>query len=672
MANGIPEKVHQRVKKLRKEIEYHNYRYYTLNDPVITDYEYDALMKELMELEKKYPQLSSPSSPTQRVGYKILEGFKSVEHPSFMYSLDNSYSMDDMVEFDKRVKKLLSVSQVDYVCEMKIDGLSIRLVYENGELTLAATRGDGKVGEDVTENVKMIHTIPLILQQRVNVEVRGEIYMSYTEFKKLNSQREEVGLPLFANPRNAAAGTLRQLDTSEVARRHLDSFIYTLISPEKYDVKTQWDALNYMDKLGFKVNKESKLVHDLKEMQKYLAWCQEHRYEVDFPIDGAVIKVNDFSYQEKLGFTAKYPRWAIAYKFPAEQARTKIKDIKIQVGRTGILTPVAELEPVKLAGTIVKRASLHNFDYIQKRDIRIGDVVLVEKAGEIIPQVIKPIVEERNGAERIIEIPKKCPVCGGAVGKLDEKNVAIRCLNPYCPAKIEAWIENFASRKAMDIRGLGEKLVKKLVKLGMLKDPSDIYELKAEEIANLEKMGKKSAENLIKEIEKSKDAPLHKVITALGIPMVGEGTALLLEKKFSSLEDLMNADKDSLMKVEGIGGKVAESIVNFFSMEETKKMIQKLLSHGIGKGIAKKENEFQPLKGLKFVITGTLSISRDKMKERLSALGADVSSAVSSKTDFLLVGENPGSKLDKAKRLGVKILKEDELEKLVDQSKTNS
>jgi DNA ligase (NAD+) len=669
----IPENVKKRVEELRKEIEYHNYRYYTLNDPIITDYEYDTLMKELLELEKKYPQLSSPSSPTQRVGGKVLQGFKSVEHPSFMYSLDNSYSMDDMIEFDKKVRKLLSVSRVDYVCEMKIDGLSIRLVYVNGELVLAATRGDGKVGEDVTENAKMIRTIPLILRKKVSVEVRGEIYMSYTEFKKLNLQREKEGLPLFANPRNAAAGTLRQLDTKEVAKRHLDSFVYTLVSPEKYDVKTQWDALDYMKKIGFKVNDERRLVRNLKEMREYLTWCEEHRHDMDFPIDGAVIKVNDFSYQNRLGFTAKYPRWAIAYKFPAEQARTRIKDIKVQVGRTGVLTPVAELEPVKLAGTIVKRASLHNFDYIRQRDIRIGDVVLVEKAGEIIPQVIKPIVEERKGNEKVVEPPNKCPVCGGPVGKLDEKDVALRCLNPYCPAKLEAWIENFASRKAMDIRGLGEKLVKKLVKEGMLKDPSDIYNLRIEEIANLEKMGKKSAENLMEEIEKSKNAPLHKVITALGIPMVGEGTAILLEKNFKTLPELMKANKETLMSIDGVGEKVADSIVNFFSMDRTKKMVQKLLNNGIGIVKTEEESGFQPLKGLKFVITGTLSIPRSEMKKKLNSLGADVSSAVSSKTDFLLVGENPGSKLEKAKALGVKILKEDELSKLVDQlSKTNS
>jgi len=668
----VPKSVKERVEKLRREIEYHNYRYYTLNDPIITDYEYDSLMKELLELEKEYPQLASPSSPTQRVGYKILEGFKSVNHPSFMYSLDNSYSVDDLIEFDKRVKKLLSVSQVDYVCEMKIDGLSIRLVYENGELTLAATRGDGKVGEDVTENVKMIRTIPLILQEKISLEVRGEVYMSYGEFKKLNSQREKENLPLFANPRNAAAGTLRQLNTFEVAKRHLDSFIYTLISPQKYGVKTQWDALNYMKKLGFKVNEESKLAHDLTQVREYLTWCQNRKHEVDFPIDGAVIKVNDFSYQEKLGFTAKYPRWAIAYKFPPEQVRTRINDVKIQVGRTGVLTPVAQLEPVKLAGTLVKRASLHNFDYVQKRDIRIGDVVIVEKAGEIIPQVVKPIVEERNGSERKVEIPTKCPVCGGPVGKLDEKDVAIRCLNPYCPAKLEAWIENFASRKAMDIRGLGKKLVKRLVKMGLLKDPSDIYTLKAEEIAKLEKMGKKSAENLIKEIEKSKRAPLHKVITALGIPMVGEGTALLLEKKFKTLSELVNADKSSLMEIDGIGEKVAESIVKFFSMNETKKMIQKLLFHGVGVS-SKTEDLLQPLKGLKFVITGTLSVPRSAMKERLVRLGAEVTSTVSSKTDFLIVGKNPGSKLDKAKKLGVRVLNEDELEQLVTQlSKINS
>ncbi len=641
---------------------------------MITDQEYDSLMKELVELEKTYPDLISPTSPTQRVGSKILKGFKSVEHPFFMYSLDNSYSMDDMAEFDRRVRKLTGLSNVEYVCEMKIDGLSIRLKYENGELVLAATRGDGKVGEDVTENIKRVRSIPLMLQRSLDVEVRGEIYMSYTEFRKLNSLRQQNGLTLFANPRNAAAGTIRQLDTSEVSKRHLDSFMYTLISPEKYGVKTQWEALKYMREIGLKTNKDFRLAHSLEEIKEYLEWVQKRREEIDYPIDGVVVKVNDFSHQLSLGFTAKYPRWAMAYKFPAEQARTRIKNIIVQVGRTGVLTPVAVLEPVKLAGTTVKRASLHNFDYVEERDIRIGDVVLVEKAGEIIPQVVKSIKEERTGKEITIEVPKSCPICGGPIGKIDEKDVAVRCLNPYCPAKLEAWIENFSSRKAMDIRGLGDKLVKKLVKNGMLKDPADVYELDIDKISKLEKMGEKSAQNLVKEVESSKSAPFNKVITALGIPMVGEGTARLLSTKFHTLEELKCAQKEELLKINGIGEKVADSIVKFFSLERTQKMIEKLILHGVGTSQTKLMNENDaPLKDLKFVITGTLSVSRNEMKEYLLKLGASVSSTLSSKTDYLLVGENPGSKLEKAKKIGVKLMDEEGLKTLVNQlSKINS
>ncbi len=640
---------------------------------MITDQEYDFLMKELMELEKAYPKLASPTSPTQRVGYKILKGFRSVKHPFFMYSLDNSYSMDDMAEFDKRVRKLTGLTSVKYMCEMKIDGLSIRLKYEDGKLALAATRGDGKVGEDVTENIKRVRSIPLLLQKNLNVEIRGEIYMSYTEFRKLNLLRQQNGLALFANPRNAAAGTIRQLDTSEVSKRHLNSFMYTLISPEKYDLKTQYEALKYMRKIGLKTNESSKLVHDLEEMKEYLDWAQKHRKEIDYPIDGVVVKVNDFSYQSSLGFTAKYPRWAMAYKFPAEQARTLIKDVTIQVGRSGTLTPVAMLEPVKLAGTMVKRASLHNFDYIQKRDIRIGDVVLVEKAGEIIPQVIKVIKEERTGSERKIEPPKSCPICGGPTGKMNEKDVAIRCLNPYCPAKLEARIENFSSRKAMNIRGLGKSLIKKLVKNGLLKDLADVYELGVEKISKLEKMGEKSSKNLIKEIERSESAPFYKVITALGIPMVGEGTARLLSNEFPTLERLKCARKEELMKINGIGEKVADSIVEFLSLEQTQKTVEKLTSHGVGTRQTESHEDDTPLKDLKFVITGTLSIPRIEMKEYLLKLGASISSTLSSKTDYLIVGENPGSKLEKAKKIGVKLINEEELKNLVNQlSKTSS
>ncbi len=668
----IPEEVKDRIEKLRKEIEYHNYRYYTLNDPVITDQEYDVLMKELIDLEQKYPSLQSRTSPTQRVGAKIIDGFPTVRHPSLMYSLDNIYSFEELAEFDERIKKLADREEIEYVCEMKIDGLSIRLKYEKGELVLAATRGDGEIGEDVTENAKTVRTIPLVLSEPLDLEVRGEIYMSYTEFKKLNLFRQHQELPLFANPRNAAAGTLRQLDTSEVSKRHLDSFIYTLENPKKYGIKTQWDALNFMKKIGFKVNTESKVTENVGEIKTYLDWCEKRREEIDYPIDGAVIKVNDFDLQSSLGFTSKAPRWAIAYKFQAEQVKTKILGVTVQVGRTGTLTPVAELEPVRLAGTTVKRASLHNFDYVKERDIRIGDMVVIEKAGEIIPQVVKPIVEERTGQEQRIELPTVCPVCGGPVGKLEPQDVALRCLNPYCPAKLEAWLINFASRKAMDIHGLGEKLIKKLIESGKIEDLADIYSLDAYFLSKLEKMGEKSAQNLMKEIEESKKVQFYKLITALGIPMVGEGTARLLEKRYHSLDELASAKKVDLIKINGIGEKVAQSIIDFFTLDKTKKMMDKFKIHGVGVGI-KIETKPYPLQGLRFVMTGVLSKPREEIKDRLLNLGADVGDTVSSKTSYLLTGENPGSKLEKARKLGVKIIDEKQLEEIISQfSKTSS
>ncbi len=669
----IPEETKMRVEKLRKEIEYHNYRYYTLNDPVITDYEYDMLAKELVDLETKYPALKSQNSPTQRIGAKVLDGFSSVRHPSLMYSLDNIYSFDELKEFDERIKKLAERDEMEYVCEMKIDGLSIRLKYEKGELVLAATRGDGEVGENVTDNARTVRTIPLILNEPIDVEVRGEIYMSFTEFKKLNLIRQHQELPLFANPRNAAAGTLRQLDTSEVARRHLDSFIYTLESPRKYGIKTQWDALQFMRKIGFKVNGESKIAKNLDDVKIYLEWCEKRREELDYPIDGAVLKVNDFDLQENLGFTAKAPRWAIAYKFQAEQVRTKILKVTVQVGRTGTLTPVAELEPVRLAGTTVKRASLHNFDYVKERDIRIGDTVIIEKAGEIIPQVVKSIAEERKGDEKQINPPTSCPICGEPVGKIEPQDVALRCLNPYCPAKLEAWIENFASRKAMDIHGLGIKLIKKLIESGKVKDPADIYDLRKEFLSKLENMGEKSAQNLIDEIEKSKNLPFSRLITAIGIPMVGETTARLLEKRYHNIEELQNAKKEELIKINGVGEKVANSVVQFFSLDRTKEMIEKLKSHGVGTGIVSPIRSPSALSGKRFVITGTLSKPREEIKQHLLDLGGDVGENVSSKTDYLIAGENPGSKLDKARKLGVKIIDEKQLEDIISQlSKTSS
>lgn len=656
----IPREILEEVENLRDEIEYHNYRYYVLADPVITDEEYDKLMKRLMELEKRYPELVTPDSPTQRVGGKILDGFRKVRHSQPMLSLDNTYDEEDIREFDERVRRILGVENVEYVAELKIDGVSIALRYESGKFKMAITRGDGTEGEDVSENVKMVKSIPLRLREKIDVEVRGEIYMSVDEFKKINEEREENGEVPFANPRNATAGTIRQLDTSVVSKRRLDSFMYYLVNHERYGVKTQWEALSYLKKLGFKVNSHSKLCKNVEEVIDYWKEWIHRRKELDYWVDGVVVKVNSFEYQKTLGETSKSPRWAIAFKFPAEQARTKIMGISMQVGRTGVITPVAELKPVWLEGTTVKRASLHNFDYIREKDIRIGDWVFVEKAGGIIPQVVKVITDLRDGSEKPIEPPKSCPVCGGKVGKLNPYEVAIRCLNPHCPAKLKRALMTFVSRDAMNIDGLGEKLIDKLVDSGIVKDIADIYYLTPFDLAQLGSgIGQRTIAKIMKEIEKSKNNPLERLITGLGIPLIGKKLARVLAENFSSLDDIMSAPVERLIEIEGVGEEVARSIREYFDNKKTKEIIEKLKKAGVNmKSRVKKSNA---LKGMKFVVTGELRRwSRREIEEFIESLGGRVSSSVSKNTDYVIVGEKPGSKLKKARELGVKTITEDE------------
>ncbi len=661
----VPKKVLEEVERLRDEIEYHNYRYYVLADPVITDEEYDKLMKRLIELEKKYPQIVTPDSPTQRVGGKVLSGFRKIKHSQPMLSLDNTYNEKDIREFDERVKRILGIRSVEYVAELKIDGVSIALRYESGKFRIAITRGDGVEGEDVSENIKLVRSIPLRLREKVDVEVRGEIYMPIDEFKKINEEREENGEPPFANPRNATAGTIRQLDTSVVAKRMLDSFMYYLVNPEKFGVETQWDALEYLRKLGFKVNPHSKLCRNIEEVIDYWKEWINRRKELDYWIDGVVVKVNSFEYQRILGETSKSPRWAIAFKFPAEQARTKIIGVSMQVGRTGVITPVAELEPVWLEGTTVKRASLHNFEYIREKDIRIGDWVFVEKAGGIIPQIVKVITDLRDGSEKPIEPPKSCPVCGGKVGKLNPDEVAIRCLNPHCPAKLKRALMTFVSRDAMNIDGLGEKLIEKLVDSGIVKDIADIYYLTPFDLAQLGSgIGQRTIAKIMKEIEKSKNNSLERLITGLGIPLVGKKLAKILAENFSSLDEIMSASEEELVKIEGIGEEVAKSIREYFDNEKTREIIEKLKKAGVNMKSNVKKSDV--LKGLRFVITGELSRwSRKEIEDFIESLGGKVSSSVSRNTDYLIVGKNPGSKLKKAKELGVKIITEDEFVNMV-------
>ncbi|WP_408033228.1 NAD-dependent DNA ligase LigA [Thermotoga caldifontis] len=658
----VPEEVRKRVEQLREEIEYHNYRYYVLAQPVITDEEYDKLMRELIELERQYPELVTPDSPTQRIGEKVLDEFRSVPHTEPMLSLDNTYSEEEIREFDERVKRLLDRKEVVYVAELKIDGVSVSLRYVDGRFVQGLSRGDGTRGDDISENLKRVRSIPLRLRKPVTVEVRGEVYMPTEVFEKLNEERQKRGEPLFANPRNAAAGTLRQLDTKITAERHLDSFIYYVLKPEQYGLKTQWDALNWLKELGFKVNPHSRLCNSVDEVIDYWKeWTQKKR-ELGYWVDGVVVKVNDFELQRALGTTAKAPRWAIAFKFPSEHARTKIVNVTVQVGRTGTLTPVAELEPVQLAGTIVKRASLHNFDYIREKDIRIGDWVYIEKAGGIIPQVVSVIESLRTGNETPVEPPAQCPVCGGKVGKVEIGEVALKCLNPHCPAKLKRSLETLASRNALDINGLGEKLIDKLVDSGLVKDIADLFYLTPFELSQLGPgIGQKTIANLLNEIDKAKKAPLHRWITALGIPLVGEKTAYVLAQNFRSLKKLAQASVDQLTQIPGIGEEIARSVVEYFRNEKTKEILEKLEKAGVRLEEAASVEVSDVLKGLTFAVTGSLkNFTRNEIEEFIVAHGGKVTDSVSKKTDYLIVGENPGSKLLKAQQLGVKILSEEE------------
>lgn len=665
----IPEKIKEEVERLRKEIEYHNYRYYVLAQPVISDEEYDKLMKRLIELEEKYPELKSPDSPTQRVGGQLLEGFESVEHSEPMLSLDNTYNEAEILNFDERVKKL--VGQVEYVAELKIDGVSIALRYENGILKRAITRGDGVKGDDVTTNVKTIKSIPLRLPEPLTIEVRGEIFMPVQYFEQFNQQREEEGLPSFANPRNATAGTLHLLDPSEVSQRKLDSFIYYVVKPQLYGIKTQWEALKFLESLHFKVNPHSRLCGNVHDVIKYWQEWTEKRRELEYWIDGVVVKVNDFEKQNELGWTAKSPRWAIAFKFPAQQVKTKILNIVYQVGRTGVITPVAEFEPVELEGTIVKRASLHNFDYIQENDIRIGDYVFIEKAGGIIPQISYVITDLRTGNESVVNPPDRCPVCGGEVGKESGEYVAYKCLNPHCPAKLKRHLEVFVSRQALDIQGLGPKIISKIVDAGLVKDIADIFYLTIFDLSQISGLGPKMISNILSEIDKAKQVPLERLLVGLGIPNIGEKTAKVLAKKFKTMDTLSNATVEELLEIEGIGEDIAQSIVNYFKDPKTKEIIQKLKKAGVNMETSETQAQ-NILDGLTFCITGTLkAFSREEAKKFVESLGGHFTDNLTKKTDYLVVGENPGSKLEKANKYGVKILTEEEFLKMLAEKGVN-
>lgn len=659
------ERARERAEYLRKELELHNYRYYVLDEPLISDAQYDKMMRELEGLEKQFPSLITPFSPTQRVGGRPREGFTTVRHLSPMLSLANALSEAELRDFDRRVRQALPGEKVRYVVEPKIDGLAVSLYYENGVMIRGATRGDGETGEDITENLKTIRSIPLRLRRSVpGLEVRGEAYMSKESFSRLNEAREEAGETLFANPRNAAAGSLRQLDPKVTASRKLNIFIYGVGYSEGVSAGKHSEVLELLKDLGFKVNRYS-LFDNTDKLIEYCREWQSQRFDLSYAVDGLVIKVDSLSQQERLGSTMKSPRWAIAYKFPPEQAVTTVKDIFVRVGRTGALTPTAELEPVRLAGTTVSRATLHNEDIIREKDIRIGDHVLVQKAGDIIPEIVSVLKEKRTGGEKIWSMPDECPSCRSKVVRA-EGEVAVRCTGMACPEKLWEGLVHFCSRNAMDIAGLGPAVIAQLLTAGLLRDPADLYTLRYEDLVPLERLGPKSVRNLLEAIEASKKNSLARLIFALGIRHVGERAAKILAERYGSLQALMDATEEELVSTPEIGPKIASGIVAFFASQQNREVINRLIRAGVNTREEKDTDEGdRPLAGKVFVITGTLEgLSRQEAEELVESLGGKVSSSVSRNTDYVVVGEKPGSKYDKALALGVPILDEQKFKEM--------
>ena len=662
------------LNKLRAEIRYHEHRYYVLDDPEISDFEFDQLMHRLQELERQHPKLITPDSPSQRVGGQPAAEFPKVRHSAQMLSLDNTYSVDELRDFDRRVRELSGRSSVEYVAELKLDGLSMALTYADGVLTHGVTRGDGVTGEDVTANVKTIRSLPLSIDPKrleliaspERFEVRGEVIMGRQAFEQLNAQREAAGEPKFANPRNSAAGTIRQLDPRIVAERKLDMFLYYLQVNGAEPMAEHVQALKALAKLGFKVNPHWRLCRAFDELLAYINEWESKRDSLDYDIDGIVVKVNDTRLWVELGTTAKSPRWAVAYKYPARQATTRVVDIRAQVGRTGTLTPVADLDPVNVGGVTVSHATLHNMDEIERLAVKIGDTVLIQRAGEVIPQVVKVVNHAPSGEE--FRMPTACPVCGGDVFR-SEGEVAYRCVNAACPAKLKESLLHFAGRRAMNIDGLGEALVDQLVDKGLVRDLADLYGLTPEQVANLERLGDKSAANLLGEIENSKQAELARVLFAVGIRFVGERTAQFLVDHFGSLDELAKATAEELCEVEEVGPRVAEAILQFFHEERNRNVIDKLRKAGLQfEQQTKKPKRAAPLAGKQFVLTGTLpNYSRDEAKKMIEDAGGRVTGSVSKKTDYVVAAADPGSKVDKARELGVKTIDEEELLKLLSQ-----
>ena len=663
--------IESKIRKLREMISHHDRKYYAENRPEVSDQEYDRLMKELQRLEEIHPELIAPDSPTQRVSGVVQEGFKTVEHKIPMLSMDNTYSADEIRGFDKRVKKNLGVDKLDYVVELKIDGVSISLLYEKGRFIQGATRGDGFNGDDITINLRTIRSLPLNLSVKKGArfpsafEARGEVYIPRKTFLKINKEKEKKGEEVFANPRNAASGSLKLLDSSLAAKRHLDMWIYGLGGVEGESFKTQYETISFLNDAGFRTNPHIKKYHSIEDVIKYCNEWEDKKDSLDYDIDGMVIKVDSLSYQKRLGETSKSPRWMIAYKFPAERKETRLEDIIVQVGRTGTLTPVAALKPVELSGSTVSRATLHNQDEIIRKDIRIGDHVIIEKAGEIIPQVVEALKNKRTGKEKRFSMPKKCPACDSVVENI-KNEVALRCENLGCPAQLKERIKHFASRQAMDIEGMGEAVVAQLVDKKLVEDYGDIYYLKHDEVKGLERMADKSASNLIDAIVKSKANSLNRLIFGLGIRHVGVRAAWILAARFGSLERIVSLDIEELEKINEIGPIMAKSIHVFFRSKENKKVMEKLKKAGVNTSSSLKAQGSKVLDGKSVVITGSLeSFTREAIEELIRTHGGNASSSVSKKTDFLVAGKDPGSKLDKAKKLGVKIINEHEFKKMI-------
>jgi DNA ligase (NAD+) len=664
--------IKNQIEKLKSEIRRHDRLYYVDNRPEISDQQYDVLLKKLQRLEEDHPEFVTPDSPTRRVAGEPTKAFKTVRHKVPMLSMDNTYSHEELEEFDRRVKKNLGEDKVEYVVELKIDGVSVSILYENGKFSAGSTRGDGETGDDVSVNLKTIRSIPLSLDLKTppnQIEVRGEVYMTKDGFNKLNSQKQRLGEELFVNPRNAAAGSLKLLDSRIASQRHLNVFFYGVGYYKGVDFKSQYQALEFLNSAGLRTNPHIKKCADIKEVIAYCDKWEGKKESLDYDIDGMVIKVDSFSQQRILGVTSKSPRWMIAYKFPAERKATRLKDILIQVGRTGTLTPVAVLDPVFVSGTTVSRASLHNQDEIERKDIRIGDTVLVEKAGEIIPQVVDVLKVKRSGHQKIFRMPKECPVCGSKVTRSEEE-VAVRCDNFFCPAQVKERLRHFSQRSAMDIEGLGDALIDQIVDKGLVADYADLYSLKKEDLAALERMGPKSAQNIMEALEKSKANDLSRLIFALGIRHVGEHTAEVLAQRFDTIDKLTQAGLEDLGGIYEVGPVVAASIYKFFKNPRTVKLIEKLKSKGVN-ARQPKRTPTNRLSGKTFVLTGELkTCSRHDAEALIKASGGKASSSVSKKTDFVVMGENPGSKYAKALQLGIKIIDEKEFKKMIEEKKS--